>query len=139
MTDEERDEFLEILGNLHKVDCAYIPYQKCPICEGSGKTLVREDVPNTFSRKFETCSVCKGYKIIAMHKQKNVKDLKHYLDQTLAWRKVSHEYQEPVPFEGPQTEMIQNLFCNKCGMSKDWVVHKPPFGTQLSFIKPEDI
>lgn len=41
----------------------YIPYQKCPICEGKGLVIPIYDT----SSLYEQCDVCLGKKIIPMH------------------------------------------------------------------------
>lgn len=40
-----------------------VPYQKCPVCDGTGKT-----VADGFLRDiYQTCKVCNGERIIPMH------------------------------------------------------------------------
>ena len=41
-----------------------IPYQKCPVCEGTCRTLV----DGFTSSVYQTCKVCLGKMIIPMHK-----------------------------------------------------------------------
>jgi hypothetical protein len=43
----------------------YVPYQVCPICNGTGKILSHYERTTI---DFETCDVCNGAKIIPMHK-----------------------------------------------------------------------
>lgn len=41
----------------------YIPYQKCPICEGTGIIIT---ITTIYTKN--TCDVCNGTKIIPMHR-----------------------------------------------------------------------
>lgn len=63
MTDKEKDDFIELMAKLHKEDSCFVPYQKCPLCDGTGQSLT-----DGFTSIYDTCSVCKGIKIIPMFK-----------------------------------------------------------------------
>lgn len=41
----------------------FVPYQRCPICEGKGYV----NAPTYTNETIVTCSVCKGAKIISQH------------------------------------------------------------------------
>ena len=47
----------------HNSADVHIPYQKCPLCDGLGKTLA----DGFTSSCYDTCTVCKGVKIIPMY------------------------------------------------------------------------
>lgn len=42
----------------------YVPYQKCPICDGAGKQTIATGI---YTLQIVACDVCKGEKIIPMH------------------------------------------------------------------------
>ena len=44
----------------------YVPYQKCPICNGSG-IIIQTVFNSTVTYTQNTCDVCGGAKIIPMH------------------------------------------------------------------------
>jgi len=45
------------------------------------------------------------------------------MKKVLAWRNKRHKYENPKPFTGLEGQSLRPLFCNKCGFSKDNVVH----------------
>ena len=50
----------------------YVPYQKCPVCDGIGQVWVNpviDPAMSTFiSPHYEDCTVCHGSKIIPMYR-----------------------------------------------------------------------
>jgi DnaJ-class molecular chaperone len=46
-----------------KKQFSVVPYQCCPVCNGTGKTF--DDV--IIDNSYQTCKVCKGSMIIPMH------------------------------------------------------------------------
>ena len=48
-----------IVGNV----LAAVPYQCCPVCNGTGKTVA----DGFTSSVYQTCKVCNGARIIPMH------------------------------------------------------------------------
>ena len=71
MKDKEVKKVVEATQELHKEDCRFIPYQKCPLCDGSGR-VVAEGIPSGCydTCSYDTCPVCQGIKIIPMHEIK---------------------------------------------------------------------
>ena len=53
----------------------------------------------------------------------NIKDQETIMEKVRKWRKVPHDYEDPKPFKDDKGEMIQTLFCNKCGLSKQAPIH----------------
>jgi len=49
----------------------FIPYQKCPVCEGTGNVLA----PGFTSGCTTVCDICHGAKIIPMHRMKDNYDI----------------------------------------------------------------
>ena len=61
--EEQKDELTtepDIVGN---TVLAAVPYQCCPLCNGSGQTVA----DGFTSSVYQTCKVCNGARIIPMH------------------------------------------------------------------------
>jgi ssDNA-binding Zn-finger/Zn-ribbon topoisomerase 1 len=54
----------------------FIPYQKCPVCEGTKRVWINQWEPNTVTMAsgWQSCDVCGGAGIILMFKVEKEKE-----------------------------------------------------------------
>ena len=55
-----------------------------------------------------------------------------FLEGVMKWRGKTHRYENPLPFKNSEGRLVQMMFCNKCGLSEGFDIHRGPYGKEFN-------